>query len=747
MDYSYFYIILVGILFSLAIFDLIVGVSNDAVNFLNSSVASKVAPLYIIMAVASLGILMGAIFSGGMMEVARSGIFHPERFYFNEVMLIFLAVMITDIILLDLFNTFGLPTSTTVSLVFELLGAAVAISLVKIFNNPNQSILDLAGYINTSKVSAIVFSILASVIIGFVCSVIIQFLARLLFTFKLRKTLKYYGAIWSGISITILAYFILFKGMKDSTLISAETIGYISNHLPTFMLGLFACTSVLFQLLFWLFKVNPLKIVILCGTFALAMAFAGNDLVNFIGVPMAGLNSYQLFADSGIDPHSLSMEGLKGAVPAHTLILVAAGIIMTLTLWFSKKAKTVMRTEIDLSSSSEQEERFNANPISRSVVKMFVGAGHIKDKILPESWSKKIEKRFQPDKKAEQNGAAYDLLRASVNLMVASALIAFGTSLKLPLSTTYITFMVAMGSSLSDKAWGRESAVYRVSGVFTVISGWFVTAIIAFIVAMTVGFIVYFGGTIGIIIILICVAFILIKTSAIHRKKEKMTANAKNVFQVKKEDAEQIHVIGANNICNILDQLPEIYQNIAEGLETENFKKLKSIEKTVDDLGLLSKQMRTRTGEAMKLLQENMVNHVNYHLQSVNYLREMIHSLSFVAKICFEHTNNRHKPLLPEQIYEINELQKFIKEYINLMTFQMRNHDYSYMEEAQATYEKFEETVDRINKTQMKRIKKGNSGTKNSLLFLGIISNTKNMMMFGELLLKTQAQFEEYVKG
>ncbi len=732
------YIGLVGILFFLAIFDLVVGVSNDAVNFLNSAVASKAAPRFVIMIVASLGILLGAAFSSGMMEVARSGIFNPQYFYFNEIMLIFLTAMMTDIILLDLFNTYGLPTSTTVSLVFELLGAAVAMAVIKIMNTSEQTLLDLGNYINTSKLSAIVFSILASVLVGFICSVAVQYLARLLFTFKLRKTLKYYGAVWGGACVAIISYFILFKGMKGSSLIPGSMMEYIQNNVGLFMLILFVVVSIIFQLLFIFFKTNPLKAIILYGTFALSMAFAGNDLVNFIGVPMAGLNSYEIYAESGLAANELKMSGLKGAVPTNELILLAAGIVMILTLWLSKKAKTVMRTEINLSSSQSSEERFSSTSLSRSVVKMFIGIGGSVAKIIPERIQQRIDKRFKPDVRERKSDAAYDLLRASVNLMVASTLIAFGTSLKLPLSTTYITFMVAMGSSLSDGAWGRESAVYRVTGVFTVIGGWFITALIAFVVAITIGCIVNFGGLAGIIVMLAGIVFILLRTNRLHKKKEEKLEQAKQTFIVEKEDVDNIHQIANDKLTEILNEIPLIYYDILDGLRSDSPKKLRNIQKREEELEVRTTLFRNKLNETTKLISESMIEDVHNYIQSFNYLRELIHSLSFVINKSFEHTNNSHKPLLEEQIYELKELVAKLSDYFTLMNMQITQNDYSQMEELNALYNQIMNLLDFYNKKQMKRVKNGACGTKNSLLFLNFISNTKNLMLFAGLIIRNR---------
>ena len=483
------------ILAGLAVFDLMVGVSNDAVNFLNSSIGSRVAPRYMIMIVASLGILAGVTFSSGMMEVARKGIFHPQFFTMPELMTIFLAVMITDVLLLDLFNTFGLPTSTTVSIVFELLGAAVAVSLVKIYM-AGDSYGTVGEYINTGKAILIIMGILFSVGLAFFFGVICQFITRFVFTFDYQKRLKRYGGIWGGIALSVIAYFILIKGAKGASFLTPETVSWIKTHTWTILSTSFLFFAILFQLMALFTRINVLKPIVLMGTFAIAMAFAGNDLVNFIGVPMAGMNAYGVAADT-INPLTATMEALQKPMRANTFLLLLAGAIMVATLWMSRKSRTVTQTELSLGRQDEGVERFGSSIFSRVVVGMVYGAFTFTRKLMPISLIKTISSRLDPGSynstpSAEGPVPSFDLLRASVNLIVASAIISFATSLKLPLSTTYVTFMVSMGTSLADQAWGRESAVYRVTGVMTVIGGWFFTALAAFTTALVFALLIYF---------------------------------------------------------------------------------------------------------------------------------------------------------------------------------------------------------------------------------------------------------------
>ena len=500
MDSIYF--LIVGILMALAVSGLVVGVANDAVNFMNSAIGSKAAPKYVILIIASLGIMIGALTSSGMMEVARSGVFYPAAFSFQEIMMLFLAVMFANVILLDLFNTFGLPTSTTVSLVFGLLGAAIAVATIKISGDDSLTLNDLSKFINSGKAMVIISAILVSVVVAFITGAIVMYTTRMIFTFRYHKIFSKLGAFWCGIAFTAIAYFAIFKGMKSSGIISPELMSYISNNLGQSLLLIWATCSALMAILQHLFKINILKITILAGTFSLSLAFAGNDLVNFIGVPIAGYDSFRIASEVG-DPNML-MGALNNPIKANSWFLAIAGIVMVLTLWFSKKAESVTETEINLAKKDEGTERFGSTLFSRSVVRLALSINKKYEKVVPKKIQDSIERRFEP--MSDVDGADhvhFDLIRATVNLTLASILIAIATSLKLPLSTTYVTFMVAMGSSLSDRAWGRESAVYRVTGVLTVISGWFLTAVIAFIIAYVIGLALMYGGTIAIIAIAI----------------------------------------------------------------------------------------------------------------------------------------------------------------------------------------------------------------------------------------------------
>lgn len=512
---SEYALFIVALLFILAISDLIVGVSNDAVNFLNSAIGSKVATARTIMIVASLGIILGATFSSGMMEVARKGIFNPEMLSFDNVVIIFLAVMLTDIILLDVFSTLGLPTSTTVSIVFELLGATVAVALILILTNGSGSIVD---YVNYRQATLIVGGIFISIVIAFNVGLIAQYISRLLFTFNYMKRLKSVGWVWSGFAFSCITYFLFIKGLKGASFVNDEIVATVKENLFV----LFSISLVFWSLASWIIieylKVNILKWIVLVGTFALAFAFAGNDLVNFIGVPIAGFESFKFFQEAGADG-SMKMVLLAEPVRTPTAFLVVAGLIMVVTLWISDKAKSVTKTTVDLSRQMEGEERFRPNRLSKGIVNGSVRAGLILQSLLPKKLLTKWNKSFdQSEIDRRPDAPSFDLIRASVNLTIASILISIATSIKLPLSTTYVSFMVAMGTSLADGAWGIQSAAYRVAGVLNVIAGWLLTALIAFTVSAVFALIFWKFKLIGVLAIVALVVFLVIKSFYYHRK-------------------------------------------------------------------------------------------------------------------------------------------------------------------------------------------------------------------------------------
>src|SRR6056297_494211 len=746
------YLLVVILLFGLAISDLIVGVSNDAVNFLNSSLGSKAAPRYIIMIIASLGIVVGATFSSGMMEVARKGIFNPEQFYFSEIMLIFLAVMLTDILLLDFFNTFALPTSTTVSIVFEILGAAVAISLVKLGSDA-ETASTLGGYINSSNALAIVGGILLSVIVAFILGSIIQFIVRFVFTFNFKKTIKYFGAIWGSVAVTAITYFIVIKGAKGSSLITEEALQWIKTNTELILIVSFVGWTIILQLLYLLTRFNIFKAVVLVGTFALAMAFAGNDLVNFIGVPVACLRSFlDINSTAGADPDSYLMTALTGEVKTNTFILLIAGIIMVITLWLSKKARSVTETEINLSRQEEGYERFGSSGISRLLVRKALEFNSFITNAVPDKILKKIQKRFafhnedeqksRKDKKEEK--AYFDLVRASVNLTVASIIISFATSLKLPLSTTYVTFMVAMGTSLSDRAWGRESAVYRITGVLTVIGGWFFTALIAFTAAFLVANIITHGGIIAIVGMLLLALFLLIRTHAIHRKRE---TREKELEEITRTEIENGNVMDkcTSEINHMLDTVINIFSQTITYLSKEDRKNLKEINKQVEQLDTDAKGIKKNVHRTLEQLEEDDIETGHYYVQVTDYLREMAHALSFIAQPSYDHIANQHKSLDKQQIEELIDLNKEITLLFTNAIHIIKTERYK--ELPQTVFDQQQKVLSEIaacRKAQIKRIKKKKTGTKNSILYLQLLNEIKNFSLHTGNLIKSQRDFITY---
>lgn len=739
--------ILVVVLFILAISDLMVGVANDAVNFLNSAVGAKAASFKTVMIVASLGVLVGATFSSGLMEIARKGLFFPGQFSFNEVMIIFLAVMITDVILLDTFNTFGLPTSTTVSIVFELLGASVAVAVIKI-SGSEQTIQDLGQYINAGKALAIITGILVSVAVAFSFGALVQYITRLIFTFNFKYNLRYYGAIWGGLAITGITYFMLIKGAKGASFITKETLEVINSNTFTILLISFAAWTFILQMLMMLFRVSVLKVIVLAGTFALAMAFAGNDLVNFIGVPLAGLKAVQLFnAAPGADPTTFLMTGLADDVKTETWMLLLAGLVMAYTLWTSKKARSVIETSVDLSRQGEGSERFNSSILSRNIVRGALNMSNTIGRFLPDRLNNWLEKRFTPpseDTLAEMpEGAAFDMIRASVNLVVASMLIALGTSLKLPLSTTYVTFMVAMGTSLTDKAWGRESAVYRITGVLSVIGGWFFTALAAFTVSLIAAIILFYGGLVATFVLLGIAGFLIYRTHIIHlRRTNEKKAEALLDAMPDELSTENILERCSMTIQQVLGQSLSIFKDALMGLMDEDRRLLKNAKSSSDDLNVSTKRLKNHVGSTLSHLREDSIESGHFYVQAIDYLREINHCISYITVPSYEHVENNHKPLIPVQIEELSRLNGEVSLLFGEVTHMLTKKNYEDFDLLVARQQNIHRIVEEARKKQVKRIKNSETGTRNSILYLNILAEVKNLTLFMLNLLKSSRDFE-----
>jgi len=739
---EHFYLAIVIILILLAVSDLIVGVGNDAVNFLNSAIGSKAAPLKVIMIIAAVGIVVGATFSSGMMEVARKGIFNPEKFYFSDIMIIFLAVMMTDIILLDVYNTFGLPTSTTVSIVFELLGAAVAISIIKITGSHlvGESVGD---YINSSRALLIIAGILLSIVIAFTVGAIVQYITRLIFTFNYEKSYKYFGAIWGGIAISAITYFILIKGAKGSSFITKETLSWIQANTFTILLYSFIGWTIILQLLMWLFKLNILKMIVLVGTFALAMAFAGNDLVNFIGVPLAGLESYKDFIASGAtDAGSFSMEALQGKVKTPTEFLIIAGIIMVITLWLSKKARTVSKTELNLSRQDEGDERFGSSMLARTLVRESISFSSLFGKILPSGISKRINKRFDKKigKKRKKEASSFDLVRASVNLVVAAILISIGTANKLPLSTTYVTFMVSMGTSLADRAWNRESAVYRITGVITVIGGWFLTAFSAFTVAFLVAYFISWGNIYAIGILIIITIFLLIKTHAHHKKQEARSNIEAEAFEVIISDSKIVEKC-SKEVISFIITLDNIYDDILTGLFKEKRKILKNLKPKLKENNKNIKSLKKSAHSTIVELKEELIDTGHCYIQNLEYMHEIHKNLKDIWESVFNHVDNNHSPLLSLQINDLKKLKSAFSTQLMKINKVIEDNNYKKIDDLRSRAVEIENIINLLIKKQLKLIKKEMIGTRNSLLTLEILNGTKNMNLLIVNIVQTQCDF------
>jgi phosphate/sulfate permease len=725
------YLIILGLLFILAITDLVVGVSNDAINFLNSAIGSKAVSLRSILIIASFGVAVGAIFSSGLMEVARKGIFLPHEFYFEEIMIIFLAVMLTDVLLLDFFNSMGLPTSTTVSIIFELLGAAVSISLIKIFNTTNN-ISHLANFINVDKASEVISGILLAIFIAFVTGAVVQYFSRLVLSFRYERRLKYTGAIFGGVSLAAIFYFILIKGLNSMAFVSDHFVEDINeNRIQVIICSLIGFT-ILSKILISFFRVNILKVIVIVGTFALALAFAGNDLVNFIGVPIAAWQSYEIWLASGIPASELLMSDLAGSVPTPEIILIFAGGVMVLTIWFSGKAQSVVDTGVKLSRQNEGSERFGATYLSRTIVRYSIMFGGLVSELVPKNFRKKINSQFETPKaktaSREIAPPAFDLVRASVNLVVASILISMGTNLQLPLSTTYVTFMVAMGTSLADRAWNQESAVYRVSGVLNVIGGWFVTALVAFVGAAVFAVIIYYGGLIAIAFLVVITAFLIIRNSLSYAKKAKADKRQK---KYKRTDIITINEITAEssvNISQVISGIRKRYTKTVDNLGYHDLAKLKKNNKKVGELESEVDNLKGNIYYFIRSLDEDSVEASRFYIHLLDYLQEMVNSTRFITRNSFEHVNNNHKNLKFNQIRDLKKIDKNIQELFEEIKYTFDEHDFERLDDILAGKQQLLDTVSEMIEKQIKRIRTSESSPKNTKLYFGLLLESKDLI-------------------
>ena len=754
------YLIMIIALGLLAVGDLVVGVSNDAVNFLNSALGSKAISVRNIMILASLGVAVGAVFSSGMMEVARKGIFNPDMFFFSEIMIIFMAVMITDILLLDFFNTLGMPTSTTVSIVFELLGAAVAVSLIKIFAGGGE-LGDLVEYINVAKATQIIFGIVLSVFIAFSVGAIVQYVSRLLLSYNYEQKATWVGSLFGGVALTSITYFILMKGIKGTAyakqsfdILNGSTI---ANFMETQVIFIALTSFILLSIFSYIFisflKINIYKIIIGVGTFSLALAFAGNDLVNFIGVPIAAWQSYEAWSVSGVQATEFSMEVLATKVPTPTILLFMAGMVMVVTLWISSKAKKVTKTEIDLARQQDTKERFSPNFLSRGLVRFSIGLSNITSKILPQSSKDIIESRFEkPAIQLSSNKSidlpAFDMIRAAVNMMVAAILISIATSFKLPLSTTYVTFMVAMGTSLADRAWGSESAVYRVAGVLNVIGGWFFTAFIAFTGCGLIAFLINLGGPSAIAILLFLALIILARNYIAHRKENAQIKNEDALSLAESSSIQGVIVESSKNVSKASKKIKKIFTASIIGLGTQDLKELKKNKNEVKNLSEEIDDLRNDLFYFIKNLDEATIKGAsNFYINVLGSLEDIAQSLQYISKITFKHINNNHKALTFNQIRELKEISLQLETLFERIKFAFSKNNFeeitSILDSKQELYDSVKEKIN----IQISRTKAEESSPKNTTLYFSILTETKDLIKAAVNLLELYSeQYDSKVK-
>ena len=729
---EYIYLGIVIFLFALSTFDLFVGVSNDAVNFLGSAIGSKVARFKTILIIAAAGIFVGATTSDGMMDIARHGIFHPEFFSFAELMCVFLAVVASDVILLDIFNTLGMPTSTTVSMVFELLGGSTALALVKMLHD---SSLTYAGLINTDKAFTVIMAIFLSVAIAFVFGLVVQWLARLVFTFHYTKHLKYAIGIFGGLSITSIAYFLLVKGFGSASFMTADVKAWIAEHTHEILVSFLIGFTVLMQVLHWC-KVNVFKIIVLFGTFSLAMAFAGNDLVNFIGVMLAGFSSYQDFmATPGADPSTHMMGALNESASTSIFFLVGAGIIMTIALLTSKKAQNVVKTSVDLSRQTAGNEMFGSSRFARRLVRNVINANEFVVEHMPGKMRTWIDSRFNSDEAIMPNGAAFDLVRASVNLVLAGLLIVVGTSLKLPLSTTYVAFMVGMGSSLADRAWGRESAVFRVTGVVSVIGGWFMTAGAAFFLCFTVTLVIHFGGVVAMVLLVVVVVLMLINNNRSY-KKRMAAVQQDEIFTelAQTNDKDEAWTLLNKHISvyqsKMVRYISDAYMQTTSGLITEDVKLLRRTLNSLDDERKNWKVIRRKELVGLRKIDplQAVEKDTWFHL-ACNSCEQSLYCLKRMCEPSLEHVDNNFNPMPEEYVAEFTPIRERVEKLMGIIAEMIEKGDYEQALQVRQFGDEMKTQLSQLRKIQQERIRKGDmENLKIEYLYMSTLQETQEII-------------------
>lgn len=747
-----FYLFLIIFLFILAIFDLSVGVSNDAVNFLNSAIGSKAASFKVIMVIAAVGVFVGASLSNGMMDIARHGIYQPQHFFFSEIMCILLAVMLTDVVLLDIFNSLGMPTSTTVSLVFELLGGTVAISLVKIANS--NGMLQLGDLLNTDKAFTVILGIFLSVAIAFFFGTVVQYISRLIFTFNYKKHAKYFVGLFAGLAATSILYFMLIKGLKSSSFMEGDLKELIYGNTDKVVWGAFIFFTVLMQVLYWL-KVNVFKVVILMGTFALALAFAGNDLVNFIGVPLAGYSSYMdLMAQGGTTTtNTFLMESLLEPARTPWYFLFGSGIVMVIALATSKKAHNVVKTSLDLSRQSEGNENFGTSPVARTLVRTCNNISNTILSVVPPRMKDWIDSRFDNSEMILEDKASFDLVRASVNVVLSGLLIAVGTSLKLPLSTTYVAFMVAMGSSLADRAWGRESAVYRITGVLSVIGGWFITAGAAFTICFIVALLIHVGGIAAMAAMVGLAVYMLIRSHLTYRKKMKKEAMQQEVDSTisklrettdKREALSLFREHSREELCNVLNFASDAFSRSVHGFMDENLRELRKVMGAVEEKKSYLKQVkRVGTLGVTQLEHDIAIDKGLYYYQGNDFASEIIFSIRRLTEPGKEHVDNHFSPLSEVQKEDFGKMTDNIVSFLKRGATMIESNDYHRLDDLVAESAELNAGLTLLKKEELKRIQGQSGSTKVSMVYLNMVQEAQNVVAFTTNLLKVSRKFQK----
>lgn len=747
------YLGIVIFLFMLAVFDLLVGVSNDAVNFMNSAVGAKVANFKTIVIVASIGVFAGAVLSNGMMDIARHGIFQPVNFSFYEIMCILLAVMVTDVVLLDVFNTLGLPTSTTVSMVFELLGGTFILAILKIVGD-ETGLLTLGDMMNTEKALSVIMGIFLSVAIAFIAGTFVQYISRLIFSFNYKKNLSWTIGIFGGIAVTSLSYFMLIKGLKSAPFMTPESLAWISENTTLLVVGCFITFTLLMQILHWC-RVNVFKIIVLLGTFSLALAFAGNDLVNFIGVPLAGFSAYTDYVanSNGVSIHDFMMTSLMSSAKTPAIFLFASGLVMVYALATSKKAKNVIKTSVDLARQEEGDEMFGSSALARTIVRRANNINDFLKRVIPVGMRRWIDSRFNKDEVILENGAAFDLVRAAVNLVLSGLLIIIGTTMKLPLSTTYVTFIVAMGTSLADRAWSRESAVYRITGMLSVIGGWFITAFVAFTICALVTFIMFYTSFVGMFIFIVVAVVLLVRSNIKYSKKEK-AEQQDDIFKrmMASKDKNEILALLRQHVKETLTSYitfsEDTYVKVTDGFIHEDLKSLRKAMNATDDQKKMLKKRRRKELLGLRRIPITIAIEKNtwFHLGS-NSCEEMLYCLKRICEPCKEHVDNNFNPISKDCVTEFLPVREELCRLMERTRTAIENNNYEEADDILAKGDALKNSISSLRKQMMNRMQEAdNASLKASMVYLNILQESQELVSIWRHLLRASRFFQgDYV--